>query len=307
MRAAAFALCATLALTLAGPASAQELQTITYRAKKGDTLDLLAAEFYGSREHAIFIMKVNGITHKRPLKRHERLKIPISVEVTAGVNDTLESLAEHYLGDARRAKYLAEFNNLPHDATIGAGQTLTIPFHVTHTAERKVSLREIAAAYFRDKKKAELLKNYNFLDKNTLDKGESIVIPIYHVRVSASKLPPRDDKSAALMEKRRKEMEQASRALPEARLAWQRGDYAGVKRILTQIDLDFLDTELAVGVGVLLGSAYIAFDDPETALATFERVLERDPDHKLAAYSYSPKILEVWKRAGGQVDHTARN
>jgi hypothetical protein len=91
--------------------------------------------------------------------------------------------------------------------------------------------------------------------------------------------------------------ERAQAALPRSQSAWRQGDFGAVKRELTKLDLDYLDTKLAVEVGILLGATYIAFDDTDSALATFDKVLQRRPGLELDAYQHSPKVRDVWKQA----------
>jgi LysM repeat protein len=301
IRALHAAVAVALVLALSAPASAQRRETLTHKVEKGDTLQLLAAEYYGDRRHAVFIMVANDLSHPRPLRPGERVKIPVTRDVTTEVGDSLESLAAEQLGHKERASFLAEFNGLPPDASIAAGQTITVPFHVTHTAAARETIKSIAAAYFGDSKRAEMLARYNFLDSDALSKGESIVIPIFHVRVRESKLPPLDAESKARLGKRREMQKLAAATLGDARAAWREGDYASAKRLLIGVDTDYLDTEQAIDVGLLLGSTYVAFDDDDSALATFSKILERAPGHAISPYDVSPKIREVWKQAGGRV------
>lgn len=302
MRALLAAAIIVASVAAATAARAQNLETIKERVRRGDTLELLAAEYYGDRQYAVFIMKANKLTHPRKLRPGEKIRIPIQREITAAVGDTLVGLAEEHLGDARRAEFLAEFNNLSPTATLAAGQKIVIPFHVTHRADSLETIESIAAAYFRDSKKAALLRRYNFTDKEALAKGEKLVVPIYNVRVRQSKMPPRDSESTEREARLREMEERAMSALPRARASWRSGDYALVKKELVDIDLDYLPDSVAAEVGVLLGGAYIAFDDTDSALATFQKVLSRKPDQKLDAYAFSPKIRAVWKKAGGEVD-----
>ena len=304
--AAALALAARAAPTVAAAQPSESAASI-HKVEKGDTLELLAAEYYGDRRHKIYIMIENRMDHARELKPGEKLRIPVSNEVTVAVGDTLASLAGEYLGDERRAKYLAEFNRLDEGASLSAGMSLSIPLRVTYRANGKEPLKAIAAGLFRDDKKAALLKEYNFLRGDSLDKGQAITVPIY-LRVQPSKQRPPDAESKALVLKRTEVLEQAKRVLPSARAAWKAGDYAQVKRELAELmkTFPYLDTELAVDVGVLLGSAYVAFDDVDTARATFEQVLERSPKHALSAYAHSPRVRDVWLKAGGTVDEAAR-
>jgi LysM repeat protein len=297
---------AVMAVTAHRVAHAQDAtsDTVVHRVKQGDSLELIAAEFYSDRTKAVFIMVANRMTHARPLRPGERLRIPISREVTTSPGDTVESLAGAYLGSTRRGTFLADFNGISVDDSLPAGTVLTIPFTIVHTAAATESISDIAKAYFGDGKNAEMLRRYNFLEKSSLDRNETLIVPVYHVRLSAAKMPGLDAESKARRDHRREASARVAKALPAARQAWKVGDFAGVKGALAQLepDLDYLDTGEAVDVGVLLGAAHVAYDDDELALATFKRVIDRKPHHTLARYQYSPKILAVWQRASGQIE-----
>ncbi|HEX2691162.1 MAG TPA: LysM peptidoglycan-binding domain-containing protein [Kofleriaceae bacterium] len=297
---------ALLVITWLRVAHAQDATNNTrlYRVKQGDSLELIAAEFYSDRTKAVFIMVENKMTHARPLKPGERLRIPVSREITTSPGDTFESLASNYLGNARRASFLADFNGISQDDSLPAGTPITIPFTITHTAAATESLSDIAKAYFGDGKNADLLRRYNFLEKTSLDRNESLIVPVYHVRLSAAKMSALDPEAKARREHRREASARAAKALPAARQAWKDGDFAGVKGALAQLDpdLDYLDINDAVEIGVLLGAAHVAYDDAELALASFKRVVDRQSQHVLDRYEYSPKILEIWQKAGGKVE-----
>jgi LysM repeat protein len=285
-------------LAAAAPAG----DAITYRVRAGDTLELIAAEFYGDRRYAVFVLVANKLQHPRPLRPGERLKIPVNRDVTTAPGDTLASLAQTYLSDPRRAPFLAEINHMPPDASLPAGTRIAIPFHVTHVAAAEERVASIAASYFGDTKNTELLTRYNFLDRPVVGKGETIVVPIFHVRVRESKLPPVDEEAAARTNKREQIAARAVTALPTAMAAWRDGNFAAVKRELADLDVDYLDSGLAVDISILLGAAYLAIDDEDSALARFKQALERKPRHSVSPYWFSPRVREVWLRAGGRVD-----
>jgi LysM repeat protein len=297
---------ALLVVTALGVAHAQDAtnDTVVHRVKQGDSLQLIAAEFYGDRTKAVFIMVENKLTHARPLKPGEWLRIPVSRDLTTSPGDTFESLAATYLGSARRGTFLADFNGIAPGDSLPAGTLVTIPFTIVHTAAATESISDIAKAYFGNGKNAELLRRYNFLEKGSLDRNEPLIVPVYHVRLSTAKMPALDAKSKARRDHRRGASARVAKALPAARQAWKDGDYAGVKRALAQLepDLDYLDTSEAVDVGVLLGSAHVAYDDAELALATFKRVVDRHATHVLRRYEYSPKVLAIWQKAGGPIE-----
>ncbi len=297
-----------LAVPRAAAAQNDQSDLITIRVKQGDTLALLAAEFYGDRNKAIFIMVANKLDHPRPLKPGERIKIPVSRPYTTAPGDTFETIAANFLGDAKRGTFLAEFNGLQPDDRIPSGTDLFIPFTITHTAANTESISQIAQAYFGNDKNAQMIRKYNFLgEKDSLEKGEKLIVPIFNVRLSASKLPPIDADSNKRREKQKKAQTNAALALPAAKIAWRDGDFALVKDTLAGVgqDVDYLQTEQAVEVGVMLGAMHLAFGDEKPALEAFKRVLERKPSHLLSPYFYAPKVIAVWKEAGGGVSGEA--
>jgi LysM repeat protein len=292
-------------LLIVGTASAtpsETADTVTIRAKQNDSVSMLASEFYGDRNKFPYIIAENRFTKPRPLVQGQRLRIPILREITTAPNDTFQSLAETLLGDPRRGGFLAEANQLSADDSLAAGTPLIVPFTVTHTADNRETLAHIAATYYSEPKFGEILKSYNFLDKAVLDKGEAITIPSLQVKVHPAKIPPPDAESKARRERRRDNTRLAASAIPVARHAWRIGDYAMVKKQLIDIDVAFVEVGPAVEVGVLLGSAQIAFGEADKALVTFRSVLDRKPTHTLRKVDHSPKVLAVWKKADGQVE-----
>ena len=273
-----------------------------YRAKQGDTLDLIAAEFYGDRNKAIFIMVSNKIQHPRALKPGERLRIPVTRQVTTSPGDTWETLAASYLGDPRRGTFLAEFNGLASD-DLASGTPLQIPFTITHTAAGTETIANIALAYFGDNKNASLIRHYNFLDKEAIEKGEQLIVPINNVRLQATKMPAIDAEAKARRDRQHEAQTRAVKAIPSARQAWREGDFGAVKAALSEVesDVDYLDTAQAIEVGLLVGSVYVAHGDSKPALEAFKRVLERKSTYQLSPYYFPPKIQAVWKEAGGTI------
>lgn len=304
MKRIALALALALAAPRAAHAQVPASETMPYRVRQNDSLGLLAAEFYGDRNKAIFIMVANKIVHPRALKPGERLKIPVSRTVTTSPGDTFETLAATYLGDPRRGTFLADFNSMSADDSLASGTALLIPFTVTHTATANESISSIAAAYFGDSKNAAMIRGYNFLQKESLEKGERLIVPIYNVRLSASKMPQIDADSKARRDRQQLAVGRAVKAIPAAKQAMRIGDFVEVKGALAEIelDIDYLDTQQAVDVGLLLGAMHLAYNDTKPALEAFKRVLERRPTHRLSAYHDSPKVLAVWKEAGGSVE-----
>jgi LysM repeat protein len=203
-RAGAWLAVAVAVVAVGRTAHAQDAnRPVTYRVRQGDTLELIAAEFYGDRSKATFIVTENKLTHPRPLKPGERLRIPVSHEITTSPGDTFESLAMTHLGSARRGAFLADWAGMSHDDSLPAGTAITIPLTVAHVAQATESLADIARLYFGDARSAEMLRHYNQLDKPSVDKGETVQVPGYHVKLSPAKQPPLDAESRARRDHRR--------------------------------------------------------------------------------------------------------
>jgi hypothetical protein len=309
-RSALFALSCIIVAAAANPAPAQQASDagyVVHRVRRGDTLELLAAEHYGDRRLAALVAAENGIDPARqpfakPLRGSFRLRIPVNRQVTTDVGDSLASLAKAHLGDERRAPFLVGFNDerqvdLPAGVPIAAGQVLDIPIHVHHRVQPRDSLASLAALYFGSARKADLIREYNFLEAETPAPGAVLVIPIHRVSVAPARMAAPDQAARARAERHREMQAHARSALATARMAWRAGDYGQVKDTLLALDVDYLVTADAVATGVLLGSAWVALDEPEQAIAAFRKVLTRAPEHTLDPYEASPKIRDVWERA----------
>ena len=302
MKRAALLLVLALVHTLVSTASAQPTATQSYKVKSKDTLAVIAAEYYGDRSHAKFIVAENKLKNGR-VQPYSRLRIPVTKEITTGKGVTFAALAETYLGDERRAPFLADYNQLPVDESLATGTAITIPFHLLHTADSTESLASIAQRFYGDSKQADLIKRYNFLESGSIEKGDHVLVPVLDVRVRSSKLPPLDTAAKDRRRQVAKIAEATSVALPAARAAWLQGDFAHVRSLLEPFadQLEYMDSKTAIAVGLLLGKAHLAFDNTEGAIAAFTQIRERKKDHELTRYAESPKVIDAWKQAGGLV------
>lgn len=293
-----------LTLLAVGQAAAQprsDRSVVFHVAEADDTLDLLAAEYFGDRRLAPFIMVANKIIRKRRLRPKERLRIPTAWEYQAIAGEPLGPLAARFLGDKRRDKFLADFNGIRVDTTLATGQEIMVPFHVRHVAAQRETLAALAQRFYGEPGKARLLHDYNFLSSTTLNKGQVVIVPITHVRISETRRPLRDPSALIRIRKRKDYARRARKALPQAKRAWKDGDYAAVKRVLADIDVDYLDAKIAADTAFLLGSVHVAFSDQDLALVQFKKVLERRPRYRVSAKTSSPKITALWQEAGGDV------
>ncbi|HET9992627.1 MAG TPA: LysM domain-containing protein [Kofleriaceae bacterium] len=294
------------ALLVARVAAAEEpADFVMYKVKQGDSIDLVAAEFYGDHVRtSLFIVDENKWKTYRKLNPGERIRVPITREITTAKGDTLSALATKYLGDANRATYIAQLNNLQVTDMPAAGVVLRLPFRITHVAQTTESLSAISQFYFGDAKQTELLRAYNNLgDKTAIEKNDSIIVPVMNLRVHDERLPSASSEALARRKQHADANEAAAAALPIARLAELQGSYADVAKALAEVGkkLEYLDEPMLGEVGMLLGKALVASGDKAGATAVFAEVVAREPTRKLSPYYESPTVIDAWRAASGHV------
>ena len=137
-------------------------------------------------------------------------------------------------------------------------------------------------------------------EKASVEKGDTIIVPLVNIELRKSAL---DGDAKLRAETHAKLQGDAITALPFARTAWLQGDFQAVQKRLEPFAerLDYLDTAAAVEVGLLLARTYVAFDNVDLAIKLFTQVVARKKTQVLSPYTESPKVIEAWKRAGGQL------
>src|SRR5262249_30156415 len=155
-------------------------------------------------------------------------------------------LAQRFLGDARRAAFLADLNNISVEDTLAIGEELTMLSQVAHTAGGTEPLSAVAQTYYGDAGKAELLRRYNFRAAGPLKKGQTIFLP---VSARAGDNPDAERKARKVREATAQAREVVARALE----AWHGGDYAKAREALAGVDLDQVDGDVGGAVAFLSG------------------------------------------------------
>jgi LysM repeat protein len=281
-----------LALTLMALfAPLARARIIIHTVRPGDTLELLAAEYYGNRQNAVYIMAANNMTHARALRQGKPLKIPTAWKYKLKKGETLEHVAELYLGDKRRGPFLAEFSGYATAEGVRPGQDLVIPLHLTHQAQAPETLGMVAAALLGDSKKGELLRRYNFRAGTQLAKGERIVVPITHVRVREAKLKKIPDVAADEIAARKATSARVAASIEDAQRLYRDGQFAEVAARLLKIlaDEDPTEDEIAE-IQELIAFCYVALDQQDLGVRAFREVLARKPSTSYDAAAVSPKI-----------------
>jgi LysM repeat protein len=285
-----------------------------YTAKNGDSAESVAAEFYGNRSLAPFIVEANGL-HDAKLRAGQKIRIPTAYHYKVHKGDTLEALAQKFLDDKRRAPFLASFSGMGQGKIdkLREGQDLLIPFQHVHVAQAPESLQSVARSFYSDAGKARMLSDYNFKSSPMLAKGERLLVPIAHVRIRAVRLeltkvhesssvtpkapvPTAPDKEA---EKREEELAaRVTQQLAQVESKYKEGSYQDVPSALDKMltEEDPSEAQLAE-IFRWKAFAYVALGLDELAVQAFREVLARKPDEKLDEATVSPKIRAAFERA----------
>jgi hypothetical protein len=282
--------------------------------RAGDTPERIAAEYYGNRALEYYIREVNQIARGAKLKRGRRLQVPTAFRVKLKKNQTLEVVAKRYLGDARRAPFLAEWSGINPGDKPAEGAELLVPFQFIYRPSTPQTLTTIAKSFYNDTSQARMLAGYNFRKEPQVARGEKIIVPLPHLRVRSVYLPqpsPGQARSApqgrqvmeeaSERESQRREAELANRVAERLRLAekaYRDGSYDEVPAQLVKLlaEEDPSEAQL-ISIHRLLGFAYVALGTESVAVKEFQEVLERDPNATLDPVTVSPKILRVFERA----------
>ena len=284
-----------------------------YTAKNGDTAESVAAEFYGNRSLAPFIMEANGL-HDAKLKPGQKVRIPTAFHYRVHKGDTLEGLGQKFLDDKRRGAFLATFSGIGKSDKLREGEDLLIPFQHVHQAQAPESLQSVARSFYGDAGKAKMLGEYNFRSSPMLAKGEKLLVPIAHIRIRAVRLEPSKSKDSAAsaapkapvatapsQEAQKREAELAAHVaqeLTQVESKYKDGSYQDVPSALDKMltEEDPSEAQLAE-IFRLKAFAYVALGLDELAVQAFREVLARKPDEKFDEATVSPKIRAAFDRA----------
>jgi hypothetical protein len=293
---AIFAAMLLAASTLADPAAAW-----VHVARAGETLEQLARRYYGRPEQSKVIRAANGFVHPDDgrLIEGERVEIPEVNYHRARVGDDWESIAEQYLGSARRGKFLAELNDKHPDEPLVEGKIVKIPYQLLYILAPDESLKAIARDYLDRARGANWLKDYNLKQKKKYGRGDALLVPLVDVEFTEEEQRRVDvERGEQYSGKDRQAQIDAVAQIAAMRKAFATGRY--VRMVATGqrlLHVGHLTVPQQIGVHKYLAFAYVALGAREMARGAFIEAIALQPGMELSPITTSPKILEVFREA----------
>lgn len=269
--------------------------------RPGESLPQLAEQLYGNARRAEILAVANGVPEvDEVLRAGQRMVVPAPEWRTVGSEDTWASLAQRLLGDERRAFLLVEANRGNPDARPAAGTEILVPAVVAYRCVYGDGLPQIAERFYGRNEAARLIKRYNFLQGARIDRGDVLLLPLPELRLTNA--------GRALLESQRSSrgdgsrLTRQTRADTEIRTLEQRlRDGAFVEVIEAAGRLlaarESLSGNQVVSILRAQGTAYVALDRGELAVAAFREALAHQPDLEWNPITTSPKVLRAWQSA----------
>jgi LysM repeat protein len=273
--------------------------------KQGETLAGLAQQMYGAVQLERILVAANALegANATPIVPGMLLEIPTASYYRVQEGDSFASIARDLLGADYRAGELAEANDskpwLPPDL----GAQLLIPYNLRWVTRSDDTLSGLAYRFLGDRKKAWALDQYNHLEGRTFKPGETLLIPLVDLPLTAQ------GKQAALAA----QAQSANRIDGSGRDA-QRKAHTELPVLIGEVKSGRYVEAVVRGVELLGGGglsrpqlatvhrqlleAYVALGARGHATESCQRWLANDPTAQLNPVLLSPKILDVCPKPG---------
>jgi hypothetical protein len=274
-------------------------------ARAGETLEQLADRYYGRPELSMVIRAANGFVHPDDgrLLEGERVEIPEVIYHRVRAKENWESIAERYLGSAKRGRYLAELNDRNVDESIAVGRIVKVPYQLLYILAPEESLKSIARSFLGKKHGQDWLKAYNLKAKKKYGRGDAVLVPLMDVEFTEqTKMDLAEQRQEQYTEDDQRSQIDAVAQIASMREAFGAGRY--VEMVATGqrlLHAGKLTVPQQLGVHKYLAFAYVALGERNLARGAFIEALELQPGMELSPITTSPKILEVFREARDKV------
>jgi hypothetical protein len=157
-----------------------EAASYTHIAGPGESLAEIADEAYGdpAKESLLAIQNALDLAGGAAIVAGMHIEVPAPIYVRARQGDTWAVLSRTYLGDPRRADWLARENHSKSWVPPTPGQEVRVFATVSHIAKEGDDMVSIARRHYGEASWSWKLNNYNFREGTKVDPGDVILLPM---------------------------------------------------------------------------------------------------------------------------------
>lgn len=291
-----------LALSLLCVAALTRAQTgFSHVVGPGETLASIAQLYYGDPRRETVLVAENGLTEQEGVRivTGMRLSIPSVAYHRVVSGETWQSLAQRYYGDPRRAFVLADANHASLDE-LAVGAELVVPYPLRHVASQGETMQRVANAYFGGStENVRMLMRFNQLTSARLTRGQVVLVPLANLVLSDEGREAREAATGTSSGGETRALQEAvTGQLPLLTEHVRRGRYLEALALGHRLlGAGRLTGNQIVTIERELGTAYVALDRTEDAVAAFRAALEHQPDLELDTVRTSPRVLQAFMRA----------
>ena len=183
-----------------------------------------------------------------------------------------------------------------------AGAELVVPYPLRHVAGQNDTLRRVAQIYYGSDTlpNVRTLRRFNNLRSIRLSRGQVVLVPMNDLVLSEegrriiAEQTGEEVRGGAVRELQQRIEER----LPELRDHVRRGRFAEAIALANRLlGAGELTGNQVVSIQRELGTAYVALDWKDMAIAAFRAALERQPDLELDLARTSPTVLAAFREA----------
>jgi len=270
-------------------------------ARAAETLDQLAARYYGRVELAMAIRAANGFVHPDDgrLIQGERIELPEVTYHRVREGETWEQIAEQYLGSSRRGPFLAELNGSDPAEALPEGRIVKVPYQLLHILAPDETLKSVVRLYLGRKHSQRWLKEYNLTQKKKFGRGDALLVPLIDVEFTDEQRRRIDEERGARykVEDQRTQIDAVAQ-IAVLREGFATGRYVEMVAVGQRLlHAGTLTVPQQIGVHKYLAFAYVALGQRELAQAAFGEALRLQPGMELSPITTSPKILAAFQEA----------
>jgi len=269
----------------------QDSKPLIHRLKKRETLAILAQQYYGDYQKYIYLETRNRVIDPKRIRPGRDIAIPLITYHQIEIGDSLSKLARKYLNDARKAKFIAQFNAINVSSPLQVGDRIKIPFELQHRVKPGQTLAFISKLYYGNTVSYQLLMSYNSItDVQSLKVGDVVKVPI-----TTSKTVRRGWIRRTLDAFRRTAKEKYPRGLEEGIELYNKEEYPGsIAKFESCLGVRGLRVGDLVQIRKYLAFAHARMGEKEVAAEHFLALLELQPDFRLDQAEATPETLDVF-------------